>query len=370
MNPISRRKLIHQAITGLGAISIGPVLAGCAPQATPAAPTANPQPTAVPAPATAVPAVPPTAQPAATLPPAATATTSAPAPAVTATAPAPTVTVTSAAVITQPDMVVARGSDPEQMVRQAIKAMGGMEKFINKGAKVLIKPNICVAYGTYENAYTTNPWVVGALVKLCLEAGAAAVKVFDYPFNGTAANAYVRSGIEAEVKKNGGEMVQWVGYKYVPTTIKLGKEIKQIGVYDEVLKADAIINVPIPKHHSMAGLTLAMKNLLGVIDMRENIHPNFGQRLTDLASQIKPVLNVVDAVRILMNNGPASGTKDDVKKMDTIFVTPDIVMADAYATTLFGKKPEDLRNVVVAAEANLGRKDLANLKIQEIKVGG
>ncbi len=109
--------------------------------------------------------------------------------------------------------------------------MGGMEKFIKKGAKVVIKPNICVAYAKYENAFTTNPWVVAALVKLCLEAGAATVKVFDYPFNGTAAKAYVDSGIEAEVKKAGGEMIQWVGYKYVPTQFKLGKEIKNHGSF-------------------------------------------------------------------------------------------------------------------------------------------
>jgi uncharacterized protein (DUF362 family) len=266
-------------------------------------------------------------------------------------------------------MVVARGSDPAEMVRQAVKAMGGMEAFIKKGAKVIVKPNICVAYGTYENAYTTNPWVVGALVKLCLEAGAASVRVMDLPFNGTAANAYLRSGIEEQVKASGGEMVQMAGYKFVPTKLAAGKDLKNMGIYDEVLKADAIINVPIAKHHSLAGLTLAMKNLMGLIDARESIHPNFGQRLPDLASTIKPVLNVVDAVRILMNNGPASGTTADVKKLDTIILTRDIVAADAYGATLFGKKPSALKNVVLGAEMKLGQMDLNSLRIAELKVG-
>ena len=247
--------------------------------------------------------------------------------------------------MTSPEMVVARGPDPVELVRQGMLAMGGMGLFVNKGAKVVIKPNICVAYGAYENAYTTNPWVVGALVKLCFEAGAASVRVMDFPFNGTAASAYKKSSIEAQVLENGGEMVQMTGYKFIPTAIPLGKEIKKIGVYDEILKADAIINVPIAKHHSLAGLTLAMKNLLGVVDNRGNFHPNFGQRLPDLSTIVKPTLNVVDAVRILMNNGPASGTKDDVKKLDTIIITPDIVAADAYATSFFGKKPEDLKYI-------------------------
>jgi uncharacterized protein (DUF362 family) len=251
-----------------------------------------------------------------------------------------------------------------------MKAMGGMDKFIKKGQKVVIKPNICVAYATFENAYTTNPWVVGAIVKLCIEAGAASVRVMDFPFNGSAANAYLRSGIEEQVKAAGGEMVQMAGYKFVPTKIALGKELKNIGIYDEILKADAIINVPIVKHHSLSGMTIAMKNLMGLIDDRMSIHPNFGQRLADLSTQIKPVLNVVDAVRILMNNGPASGTKDDVKKLDTIIITQDIIAADAYGATLFGKKPEDLKNVVIGADMKIGRKDLSNLKIQELRVGG
>lgn len=353
---------MKQAVVGMGALSLGPILAGCAPQATSIPPTvAQPtqaavQPSIQPATLAPTQAVKPadTAQPAVTILPTAKTT--------------PTIS-SSPTSVAPPDIAVARGSDPEEVVRQAIKAMGGMEQFIKKGARVIVKPNICVAYATFENAFTSNPLVVGALVKLCLEAGAASVKVMDFPFNGTAANAYARSGIEAEVKKAGGEMVQMAGYKFVPTMFPQGKEIKNMGVYDDILKADAIINVPIPKHHSLAGLTLAMKNLLGVIDNRDNIHPNFGQRLPDLATKIKPVLNVVDAIRILMNNGPASGTKDDVKKMDTIIVTQDIVAADAYAASLFGKKPEDLKNVVIGAAMKLGRMDLNNLKIEEIKVG-
>jgi uncharacterized protein (DUF362 family) len=358
MKTISRRKLIQKAIAGLGAAAMGQVITACAPQATVAVPTIPP--------ATAV--VAPTTQPATQAPqptvPSGTAVS-------TATTPVkPTVTiVASPTIAVQPDMVVAHGPDPAELVRQAIKAMGGIDKFIKKGQKVIVKPNICVAYGTFDNAYTTNPWVVGALVKLCFEAGAASVRVMDSPYNGTAANAYLRSGIEEQVKAAGGEMVQMAGYKYVPTKIAMGKDLKNIGIYDEILKADAIINVPIVKHHSLSGMTIGMKNLMGLIDDRMSIHVNFGQRLADLSSQIKPVLNVVDAVRILMNNGPASGTKDDVKKLDTIVITQDIIAADAYGATLFGKKPEDLKNVVIGAEMKLGRMDLGNLKIQELTVG-
>ena len=82
-----------------------------------------------------------------------------------------------------------------------------MSRFVSKGASVIVKPNICVAYHSYEYAATTNPWVVGTLVKMAFEAGAASVKVMDNPFGGTAQQAYQISGIKQQVEAAGGEMV-------------------------------------------------------------------------------------------------------------------------------------------------------------------
>ena len=92
-------------------------------------------------------------------------------------------------------LAVARGDDPAQLVRRAIKALGGMERFVKSGQSVIVKPNICVAYHPPEYAVTTNPQVVAELVKLCREAGASSVTVMDHPFGGTAEQAYKISQI-------------------------------------------------------------------------------------------------------------------------------------------------------------------------------
>ena len=81
--------------------------------------------------------------------------------------------------------------------------------------------------------------------------------------------------------------------------------------------ADVFINVPIAKHHRLARLTLGMKNLMGVILDRQAIHRNLGQRMADLASLVRPTLTVVDAVRILIANGPTGGNLDDVQARST-----------------------------------------------------
>ena len=335
MTNVTRRVFLQQMAAGLGTLAGGWLLSACGAQRAPT----------------------PTAPPTTSIPPSSTATEG-----VTSL---PTATLSAA----YPDLVVARGGEPEELVQRALAALGGMEQFVRSGDDVIVKPNICVGYHTYEYAATTNPWVVAALVRLCLEAGARRVRVMDYPFGGGPEQAYARSGIQEQAAAAGGEMEIMPLFKFVPTEIPLGVDLRQCDIYDDVLNADVVIDVPIAKHHGLAQLTLGMKNLMGVIRDRPMMHRNLGQRLADLASRIQPALTVVDAVRILVDHGPGGGSLDDVKKMDTVIVSPDIVAADSYAATLFGLQPNDLAYVRAATAMGLGRSDLDSLKIEEIAVG-
>jgi uncharacterized protein (DUF362 family) len=254
------------------------------------------------------------------------------------------------------------------MTQAAVKALGGIERFVNPGNDVIIKPNICVAYHTFEYAATTNPEVVATLVKLCLGAGARRVRVFDQPFGGTAQEAYARSGIEEAVKAAGGQMELMSNMKFRDVPIPTGKDITKWSVYGDILDADVVINVPIAKHHNLARLTGGMKNLMGVIKDRGNFHNNLGQRVADLNSLVRPGLTVVDAVRILMNHGPTGGSLSDVKLTNTIIASPDVVAADAYATTLFGMTGADIPIIRAGAEMGIGTMDLKAIKISEVSV--
>lgn len=269
--------------------------------------------------------------------------------------------------VDHPYLVVARGIDPEEMVKQGINTLGGMSRFMKPNADVIIKPNICVGYNTYEYASTTNPWVVGALVKLCLEAGARRVRVMDYGFSGAGEQAYRMSGIGDQVTAAGGEMEVMSQLKFAETAIPDGVRLKQVNIYQDILTADLLINVPIAKNHSMAKLTLGLKNLMGVMTNRESIHPSFKDNLIDLATVVRPHLTIVDAIRTLMANGPTGGNLGDVKQQDTLIFSPDIVAADSYATRLFDMTPQDIPYILSAAERGLGKYDLSGLKIQEIQ---
>ena len=270
---------------------------------------------------------------------------------------------------TYPDIVVVKNAEPEELVRNAIDALGGIKRFVKKGDNVILKPNIGPATRTYEYAATTNPWVVAAVVKLCLEAGAGRVRVMDKPFGGTAESGFATSGIKEQVEKAGGEIEIMSRFKYVSTDIPMGKDIKKWDIYEDILKADVLINLPIAKHHSASRLTLGMKNLMGTIQNAQLFHMNLHQRIADLATLVRPTLTIMDAVRILVAHGPTGGDLNDVRKLDTVIAGTDIVALDSYATSLFGMKPEDIPNIKMAAAQGVGNSDLASLNIKEITLG-
>ncbi|MFH1825187.1 MAG: DUF362 domain-containing protein [Candidatus Firestonebacteria bacterium] len=265
------------------------------------------------------------------------------------------------------DLAVVRNSNPESLVNEAIKTLGGIERFVKKGDIVLVKPNIGWNKAP-KYAATTNPDVVSTVIKLCYKAGAKKVKVFDRTCD-NAKMCYKNSGIEKATRDAGGEILfveernkkKW-------SKIKLdGIDLKNWPVYDELLNSDSIINVPIAKHHGSSTLTLGMKNWMGVVGgNRGAFHLNLHQRIADISTFIKPKLIIVDAVRILTAHGPKGGNLADVKNMDTIMAGVDQVAVDSCASTLFGMKGEDIDHIKIAYEMKIGEINLSKLKIKEM----
>ena len=263
---------------------------------------------------------------------------------------------------------VVRGTNPTEMTERAVAAIGGIERFISEGMNVIIKPNICTDYYSFEYGAVTNPEVIAALVSLSLGAGAKRVRVMDNPFGGTAQSAYRKSGIEEAVILAGGEMEVMNSNKFRSNEIPDGLDIKEWSFYQDILDADAVINVPIAKHHGTTGLTLGCKNLMGTIINRPQIHANIHQRIADLTSRVHPALTVIDGIRTLMHNGPTGGNLNDVKMSNTIIASADVVAADSYAATLFDKVGADIGYIQSAANMGLGTMDLNSIKVEEISI--
>jgi len=266
----------------------------------------------------------------------------------------------------KPDLAVASGTPPGTVTQAAIDALGGMKQFVSRGDVVVVKPNIGWDR-TPEFAANTNPEVVAAVVRLCLEAGAKKVKVLDYPVN-DARRCYKQSGIFDAATSAGADVVYPDSRKFRDMKIG-GGTIKTWPMYTEAIEADRIINLPIAKTHGTSVLTLGMKNWMGVMGgWRGRIHQRIHESLVDVSLFIKPSLIVLDAVRILTNNGPQGGDLSDVKRLDTVIAGTDQVAVDAYGATLFGMKGTEIGFIRLGHEAGLGTMDLAKLHIKKIRV--
>jgi uncharacterized protein (DUF362 family) len=264
------------------------------------------------------------------------------------------------------DIFVAKGKNIPVMIRQLVDAMGGMDRFVNKGDTVVVKPNIGWDR-TVEQGANTHPEVVTALVALALEAGAAKVQVFDRPCN-EKRRCYQNSGIKPALDAMNDRRI-FCEYmddrKFVPVKIKDGRSLTEWPFYRDALAADCYINVPVAKHHGSSTLTLGLKNAMGVIGgARGRLHLNLAPRIADLNLVIRPDLTLVDATRILLRNGPSGGNLADVKIMDTLVAGIDPVAVDAWSTTLFGLAPGDIGSTVEAFERGLGQMDLSKCRIQ------
>ena len=124
------------------------------------------------------------------------------------------------------------------------------------------------------------------------------------------------------------------------------------------------ISVPIAKHHSLTRLTLACKNIMGIMGgNRGYIHREIEDALADVNSVVKSHLIIIDATRILTNHGPTGGSLRDVKVLNTLIASTDIVAVDAYATGLFGLKPTEISITATAYKRGLGEIDLSKVKV-------
>lgn len=265
------------------------------------------------------------------------------------------------------DMVVVEKGDPRQMVSEALKAMGGMKRFVGKGDIVVLKPNISWDR-VPEQAATTNPDVVAEVVKLCFEAGAKKVKIFDNTLN-EPKRCYTRSGIEAAAKAEGADVEYIFERKFKEVPFPDGELVKSWEIYKDILEADKVINLPAAKHHSIGGVSLGMKNLMGVIGgNRGRFHRDFHTKIVDLSTRVKPDLIVLDAYRILLRNGPSGGNLADVRLQKTLAVGTDPIAMDSFGVTLFGEDPNQKPFLVEGSRRGLGTMNFRSLRMKTLEM--
>lgn len=268
---------------------------------------------------------------------------------------------------THPLLSIVRGTDAGKMVRAAVDKLGGMSRFVKPGESVLIKPNVGWDRQP-ELAANTSPEVVGAVVKLCVEAKASHVWVTDVSINDPY-RSFARSGIEEAVNHAGG-VIKYNGQEsFVPTDLK-GDVLKIWPVSGFFHEVDKLINVPIAKHHSLSKCTLSMKNLYGSLGgQRNKLHQAIDNSIADLANTIRPTLTIMDAIRVLKQNGPTGGNLSDVGIENTVIAGTDIVAVDSFTLQFLDLTPDKVPFIKLAESKGIGTSSWKDINYVDFQVG-
>jgi Uncharacterized conserved protein len=259
------------------------------------------------------------------------------------------------------------------MFETGIARIGGMERFVKKGQKVTIKPNIGWDRSP-ERAANTNPELVAAIVKSCLAAGASEVTVFDHTCDEWR-KCYAASGIAAAAEAAGARVMPGNEESYYrEVDVPKGEVLKKALIHRAILDCDVWINVPVLKHHGGTNITIAMKNLMGIVFDRRFFHQNdLNQCIADICTlQPMAALHIVDAYRIVTENGPQGRSAADVTTPRGLFLSTDPVAIDTAATRFFSQVKEmPLESVGYLARGEklgLGTMDLSKLQIDRVRI--
>jgi len=266
------------------------------------------------------------------------------------------------------------GDDPGRNAQVAIEKLCGADgarTFVKQGDVVVVKPNIGWPL-VPEMGATVHPAVVAAVVRLCLEAGAAKVKVFDNSV-GTDSKCYEFSGIEKAARDAGADVFLCAPHRFRNVRFDAPgvKRLTEWPLYADALTADVFINIAVAKTHNRSMLTLCMKNLMGVQGgTRGKMHQELHQNLADLNCVVRPTLNLLDATRVLVMEGPGGGRKEYAVKVDTIVCGTSAVTVDAWAAdpaNLPWKEghhnPAAVQHIALGAEAGLGVADASRIEV-------
>jgi len=259
---------------------------------------------------------------------------------------------------------IGRGSDRAASLDRALGAIGGLGAFVGSGEVVVLKVNAGFSTAP-ELGATTHPDLVTALARRCLEAGAREVRVVDNPVSDPLACFQV-SGIAAAAEGVGARVVLPSPEAFSLLTVAGGRLIRDWPVLTAPLEgATRLISVCPLKHHYLAGATMTLKNLYGLLGGSRGVfHQDVHGTVAELARLVRPTLTVLDATWAMVRNGPTGGSLSDLEERGAVAVGSDPVAVDAWGAGLLGLEPADLPYLVRAVVAGAGSTDWRTLAVE------
>ena len=257
-------------------------------------------------------------------------------------------------------------------VTRAIDDTG--ERLVSRGDYVLIKPNLYTP-ARPDSGDTTNPEVVEAVARYCLDAGAGRVIIGEGPNYYQPASdmrkCFTTTGISEMADRLGIEWILFDEHKYRTYRNVSKYTPAEFRVTEFAFNCDKFINVPVLKTHYQATVTMAMKNLKGCLKREDKprFHDGDLQRaIVELNKIVRPTISIIDATAETIGSVGYSNPNQRIGAK-LILASTDIVAVDAVGCALISIDPADVGTVKFGAAAGLGEDDLTRIDIigEELK---
>lgn len=251
-------------------------------------------------------------------------------------------------------------SHVDDALRRAVSLIGGLEKWVSPGTRVLVKPNLLQGLGP-EHAVCTHPVVVSSVIRLMNEHGCT-VTLADSPGGGiryTEKNLmkqYREAGYSRLAEDPGCTLNADTGFQILK--FGDGKVCREFPIINPCFSSDHIVVVSKAKAHILTLMTGATKNLFGLIPGLEKplIHSRFqtgerfGDMLIDLNLAVRPSLHVADAILAMEGDGPTSGIP---RHLGVLLVSPCPFALDTILCRLMSIDPLDVPYLSCAVRRGL-----------------
>ena len=259
-----------------------------------------------------------------------------------------------------------------------VRAIDGINnKLIAPGDRVLIKPNLVQPVNP-DSGQITNPKVIEAVARYCLDHGATRVIIGEGPSYYQPASylreCFTRTGVSEVADRLGIEWVLFDEHSYRTFKGVSDYTPDEFRVTEFVFTCDKFIDLPVLKTHYLTTVTLAMKNLKGCLKREDK--PLFHRRdlnraVVELCKIVRPTVNVIDCTPRTVVQQLGAGYSSEGKQSGggLLIASSDIVAADAVGCALMGIDPAEVRTVTLGAAAGLGESDLTRIDIigEELK---
>ena len=250
----------------------------------------------------------------------------------------------------------------KDMIRDvAAGSMGGMDKIVKKGDKVLIKVNTVVP-SPPDNGYTTDPRILEALIELVKEQEPSRIQIGERCAQGAdTMAAMIGCGLKDVADRTGAELTPFDNVPFEMYKIDRPISFNEFPVPKPVKDADVYIGIPKMKVHIHTTLTCALKLQFGNLpdyDWMSRCHrDDIYQKIVNLTRAANPTWFLVDALYACQGNGPFSpDPKDMIKDFNCMFAGKDPVAVDTVCEALmdWDNPGRNAPATVLAAHEGLG----------------